>query len=157
MKNQLPDWSGKRGSNPRPSAWKADALANWAIPANFKLLSQTTIKNCLRQFLFQWWWVVDSNHGRHSQQIYSLPSLATWVTHQRQKSNRTAKHWSNTESRTLLEFEWSWLRDLNPRPSAYKADALPTELSQQILKSPYYINNPHLLSIKFMILCVRFF
>ena len=21
-------WSGKRGSNPRPSAWKADALAN---------------------------------------------------------------------------------------------------------------------------------
>ena len=26
-------WSGKRDSNPRPSAWKADALANWAIPA----------------------------------------------------------------------------------------------------------------------------
>lgn len=25
----------------------------------------------------------------------------------------------------------SWLRDLNPRPSAYKADALPTELNQQ--------------------------
>jgi len=21
-------WSGKRGSNPQPSAWKADALAN---------------------------------------------------------------------------------------------------------------------------------
>ena len=28
-------WSGKRDSNPRPSAWKADALANWAIPAYF--------------------------------------------------------------------------------------------------------------------------
>ena len=27
-------WSGKRDSNPRPSAWKADALANWAIPAS---------------------------------------------------------------------------------------------------------------------------
>ena len=28
-----------------------------------------------------WWWVKDSNLRRHSQQIYSLPSLATWVTH----------------------------------------------------------------------------
>ena len=27
-------WSGKRDSNSRPSAWKADALANWATPAN---------------------------------------------------------------------------------------------------------------------------
>ena len=26
-------WSGKRGSNPQPTAWKAVALANWAIPA----------------------------------------------------------------------------------------------------------------------------
>jgi len=24
----LENWSGKRDSNPRPSAWKADALAN---------------------------------------------------------------------------------------------------------------------------------
>ena len=27
-------WSGKPGSNRRPSAWKADALANWATPAS---------------------------------------------------------------------------------------------------------------------------
>ena len=27
---------------------------------------------------------------------------------------------------------WSWRRDLNPRPSDYKSDALPTELRQQI-------------------------
>src|ERR1700680_351009 len=26
---------------------------------------------------------------------------------------------------------WSWRRDLNPRPSDYKSDALPTELRQQ--------------------------
>ena len=26
-KNGITFWSGKRGSNPRPSAWKADALA----------------------------------------------------------------------------------------------------------------------------------
>ena len=28
------EWSGWRDSNPRPSAWKADALANWATPAS---------------------------------------------------------------------------------------------------------------------------
>src|SRR5580700_4217297 len=28
---------------------------------------------------------------------------------------------------------WSWRRDLNPRPSDYKSDALPTELRQQLL------------------------
>src|SRR5580658_11252006 len=27
---------------------------------------------------------------------------------------------------------WSWRRDLNPRPSDYKSDALPTELRQQL-------------------------
>ena len=27
-------------------------------------------------------------------------------------------------------FLWSWRRDLNPRPSDYKSDALPTELRQ---------------------------
>ena len=27
-------WSGRRDSNPRPPAWKANALANWATPAN---------------------------------------------------------------------------------------------------------------------------
>ena len=32
--NPAKRWSGKRDSNPRPSAWKADALANWAIPAS---------------------------------------------------------------------------------------------------------------------------
>ena len=28
--------------------------------------------------------------------------------------------------------EWSWRRGLNPRPSDYKSDALPTELRQHI-------------------------
>ena len=30
---------------------------------------------------------------------------------------------------------WSWRRDLNPRPSDYKSDALPTELRQQYLET----------------------
>ncbi len=42
----------------------------------------------------------------------------------------------------MLECEkWSWLRDLNPRPSAYKADALPTELNQHFgIKRRDYID-----------------
>src|SRR5213075_109197 len=31
---------------------------------------------------------------------------------------------------------WSWRRDLNPRPSDYKSDALPAELRQQNLHVP---------------------
>ena len=31
---------------------------------------------------------------------------------------------------------WSWRRDLNPRPSDYKSDALPTELRQPVGKHP---------------------
>src|SRR6266851_9083173 len=31
--------------------------------------------------------------------------------------------------------EWSWRRELNPRPSDYKSDALPTELRQLIVLS----------------------
>src|SRR6185369_1236501 len=30
----------------------------------------------------------------------------------------------------VLAFKWSWRRDLNPRPSDYKSDALPAELRQ---------------------------
>jgi hypothetical protein len=28
-----------------------------------------------------WWWGKDSNLGRRSQQIYSLPPLTAWVPH----------------------------------------------------------------------------
>src|ERR1700704_3954972 len=40
-------------------------------------------------------------------------------------------------------FSWSWRRDLNPRPSDYKSDALPTELRQQFrsmaLQAQYFL------------------
>ena len=51
------------------------------------------------------WVVMDSNHRRHSQQIYSLPHLATLVT-------------------TLLSFPLSLLSDSNQRPRDYKSRAL---------------------------------
>jgi hypothetical protein len=37
---------------------------------------------------------------------------------------------------------WSWRRDLNPRPSDYKSDALPTELRQQVEARPLRHNTP---------------
>ena len=59
-----------------------------------------------------WWRRVDSNHRSETQQIYSLPPLAT---------------------RELLQIElWSWWTDSNPRPADYKSAALPAELHQRI-------------------------
>ncbi len=37
---QIIYWSGKRDSNPQPTAWKAVALANWAIPAHIFYFKQ---------------------------------------------------------------------------------------------------------------------
>ena len=56
--------SGKRGSNSRPSAWKADALPTELLPHRVM------------------WGEQDSNLRRHRQQIYSLPQLATLVSPQ---------------------------------------------------------------------------
>jgi hypothetical protein len=44
----------------------------------------------------------------------------------------TADHQSSRRARVAFA-TWSWRRDLNPRPSDYKSDALPTELRQQNL------------------------
>ena len=54
-------WSGKRDSNPRPSAWKADALPIELFPHLLKF----------------WWGGEDSNLRRLSRQIYSLIPLTT--------------------------------------------------------------------------------
>gem|GEM_PF-597349 len=54
-------WSGKRVSNPQPSAWKADALPIELFPLRFHT----------------WWRGEDSNLRRLSRQIYSLLPLAT--------------------------------------------------------------------------------
>ena len=63
-------------------------------------------------FAATWWRRVDSNHRSETQQIYSLPPLAT---------------------RELLQIElWSWWTDSNPRPADYKSAALPAELHQRI-------------------------
>ena len=47
-------WSGRRGSNPRPPAWKASALSTELLPhAMFRFF-----------FAFRMWAQMDSNHRR---------------------------------------------------------------------------------------------
>ena len=61
-------WSGRRGSNPRPSAWKANALSTELLPQ----------LKCGQRW-------IRTTEGV-SQQIYSLPHLATLVFAQAQLS-----------------------------------------------------------------------
>ena len=71
------NWSGRRGSNSLPSAWKADALPNELLPPYIS--NPLFILNC--QFLK----TKTGGEGRIrtfegiSRQIYSLIPLATWV------------------------------------------------------------------------------
>ena len=53
-------WSGRRGSNPRPSAWKADALPTELLPQNFFFQRKSPIKNFGLS-----WEKMDSNHRRY--------------------------------------------------------------------------------------------
>ncbi len=71
----------------------------------------TKQKGHLKGVLFAWWGMVDSDHRRQSQQIYSLSPLTA----------REIPH---------MKF-WSWWTDSNPRPADYKSAALPAELHQQ--------------------------
>ena len=63
-------WSGRRGSNPRPSAWKANALSTELLP---------------QLYSGQRW--IRTTEGV-SQQIYSLPHLAILVFAQEQSRKR---------------------------------------------------------------------
>ena len=93
-------WSGRRGSNPRPSAWKADALPTELLPQTFQNKSPILLVSglCGRRW-------IRTTEGIN-QQIYSLPHLATLVFSQ--NSFRTLSRW----------------RESNPRPRDYKSRAL---------------------------------
>ena len=145
--------SGRRGSNPRPSAWKANALSTELLP-HFSL------------FCGQRW--IRTTEGV-SQQIYSLPHLATLVfalsimraedgaqtrdpqlgrlmlyqlsyfrisliLWARMDSNHRRRKPADLQSAPFghsgtcpFSYE-SGRRGSNPRPSAWKANALSTEL-----------------------------
>ena len=66
--------SGRRDSNPRPSAWKADALPTELLP-HAKINCQPEAKTTPP------WWGKDSNLRRLSHQIYSLAPLTAREPH----------------------------------------------------------------------------
>ena len=114
-------WSGKRGSNPRPSAWKADALPTELFPP------EAAGHRDLRKDKVRWWGMVDLNHRRHT------PTGLQPVPFGR--SGNPPKHLSGPcgpRKPRLSEScdPWSWRWDSNPQPSVYKTDALPIELRQ---------------------------
>ena len=107
------NWSGRRDSNSRHSAWKADALPTELLP----------LGNFLKQFN------ACENVGvigiepiqSKTTELQSAPAL---------QLRRTPKTFCNIyhEQDILLVSRW---RDSNPRPVDYKSTALATELHRQ--------------------------
>ena len=105
--------SGRRGSNSRHSAWKADALPTELLPlVLIQYVLQNSGENRIR-----------TCEGEN-QQIYSLPSLAAWVSPQMLKSTNNDKHWAGRGIRTH-------------DPEITNHVLWPTELYRQIEHFPY--------------------
>ena len=95
--------SGKRDSNSRPSAWKADALSTELFPQNTQTLQHLReLIHCGESRI--------RTYEDESQRSYSPPQLATLVSPQ-------------FLFNTLRSFLSRW-RDSNPRPADYKSAAL---------------------------------
>jgi hypothetical protein len=118
-------WSGKRDSNPRPSAWKADALPLSYSRATRDGRDAATDATASRPNSFfpilRWWGEEDSNLRSHRRQIYSLFPL---TTRESPRPTPTPCAAPSCVGR-LVPQAWSWRRDLNPRPADYKSAALP--------------------------------
>ena len=127
------EWSGKRDSNPRPSAWKADALPTelFPPPRGWKCGVATTY-HCSR-LLLRWASPTIGGEGRIRtsvgvrRQIYSLLPLATRAPPQ---FVCALMNWRGLDHGLLISigekrYGQSWRRDLNPRPADYKSAALP--------------------------------
>ncbi len=121
-------WSGRRDSDPRPSAWKADALPTELLPP--KMLCSQRARVVEREGFEP-----SKAQGR---QVYSLLRLTASLPLQYsavsiQCQNMSREKRSRPRSPRLpypTKSPWGWRRDLNPRPADYKSAALPTELRQ---------------------------
>ena len=100
----LERWSGRRGSNSRHLAWKANALPTELLPHG-TVVDWVSIFGEFRGE----WWIRTTEVVR--QQIYSLSHLATLVT---PLISCCVGHM----------LKWSRWRDSNPRPADYKSAAL---------------------------------
>src|SRR5205085_12083071 len=104
-------WSGKRDSNPRPPAWKAGAL-----PLSY---SRNAIPRVPRRY--QWWGGEDLNPRRRTPaDLQSAP-----FGHLGTSPNPPPRAERPLEIRWVSFNDWRWREESNPRPTAYKAVALP--------------------------------
>ena len=134
-----PLWSGRRDSNPRPSAWKANALSTELLPQiNLKIWRFENLKMNLQIFNFfnfqiccGQWRIRTSEVER--QLSYSQPQLATLVTAQNHFflffNSQFIMHNCSTfgyYALWILHYELflSLLSDSNQRPRDYKSRAL---------------------------------
>ena len=121
-------WSGKRDSNPRPSAWKADALPTELFPPWILVRSPLHAS---------WWRGKDSNLRRHKPaDLQSAPFVHSGTSPRCQHgSTDFRKHPVDSADRPLPPaLPWSWRRDLNPRPAVYKTAALPLSYASRLDK-----------------------
>src|SRR5881628_2494516 len=111
-------WSGKRDSNPRPPAWKAGAL-----PLSYSRPSESRVRQP------RWWGGEDLNPRRRTPaDLQSAPfgHLGTSPNPPARDENPSnLKCIARLALRLRLALPWRWREDLNPRPTAYKAVALP--------------------------------
>src|SRR3989442_12439308 len=97
-------WSGKRDSNPRPPVLKAGAL-----PLSYSRPSESRVRQSRR-----WWGGEDLNPRRRTPADLQHAPFGHLGT----SPNPPARAPNPLKS-------WRWREDLNPRPPAYKAVALP--------------------------------
>src|SRR6266513_6066041 len=113
-------WSGKRDSNPRPPAWKAGAL-----PLSYSRACLSPSRRDSR-----WWGGEDLNPRRRTPaDLQSAPFGHLG----------TSPHPPACDGNPLKS--WRWREDLNPRPTAYKAVALPLSYASTD-KVPNYCRDP---------------
>ena len=128
-------WSGWRESNPRHQLGRLRCY-HCTTPAYPKKPRGASSAN--------WWRELDSNQRRLSQQIYSLPPLATReslhytlfsiIPRKRvSRKGRAILHFFHTLSitQTAMWLNWSRQQESNPWPADYKSAALPSELCRQ--------------------------
>ncbi len=137
-------WSGRRGSNPRPTAWKAvtlplsysrDSRVPKYRPPSRRAFAATRRRVSLR---------------RHARPAEPKPAARAKAGGEGRTRTFEAARATDLQSAAFDRFatspavcvvetrasgrsyvcRWSWRRDLNPRPADYKSAALPTELRQ---------------------------
>jgi hypothetical protein len=136
------NWSGRRDSNPRPTAWKAVTLPTELLPptqgrsqrAEGRRTRLVPSAFCLLTSAFNGGeWRIRTSVGRGPADLQSAAfdrsaNSPFWV--QAPGSRLAGFVPCSREPTADSRVTWSWRRDSNPRPADYKSAALPTELCQ---------------------------